>query len=85
MGGAEAVLRFLWAAIKNAPSSWYNRMVSNAAGRMAAQVQQAVSEGNAAYEVVVRGGVPTDGTRAGPRSAPPPGIWATPSRRRAVR
>ena len=56
---------FLWAAIKNAPSSWYNRMVSNAAGRMAAQVQQAVfSEGNAAYEVVVRGRS-ADGRHAG--------------------
>lgn len=47
---------FLWAAMKNAPSAWYNKVVGNAAGRMAAQVQQAVfSEGNAAYEVVVRG------------------------------
>ena len=59
LGGWAALTMFfgfLWAAIKNAPSAWYNKVVSNAAGRMAAQVQQAVfSEGNAAYEVVVRG------------------------------
>ncbi|MEP9395101.1 MULTISPECIES: hypothetical protein [Gordonia] len=47
---------FLWASLRLAPSSWYNKIAGGVASRVAIGVQQAVfTQAPAAYEVVVRG------------------------------
>lgn len=49
---------FLWAAIKNAPSAWYQRMVDGVSTGIAAGVNRAVFGQNSAFEVVVNGRTP---------------------------
>lgn len=55
---------FLWAAIKNAPSAWYQRVVDSVSTGIAAGVNRAVFGQNSAYEVVVNQRTPR-GDRAG--------------------
>ena len=54
---------FLWAAIKNAPSAWYNKVVDSISSGVAASVNRAVFGDNSAYEVVVNNRTAT-GARA---------------------
>lgn len=46
---------FLWAAIKNAPAAWYQRMVDSVSTGIASTVNKAVFGSDSAYEVVVNG------------------------------
>lgn len=55
---------FLGAAIKNAPTAWYQRMVDSVSSGIAAGVNRAVFGQNSAFEVVVNGRTPR-GDRAG--------------------
>lgn len=48
-------LGFFWAAVKNAPSAWYQRVVDGVSTGIAAGVNRAVFGQNSAFEVVVNG------------------------------
>lgn len=46
---------FMWAAIKNAPTAWYQRVVEGVSTSIAASVNRAVFGSDSEYEVVVNG------------------------------
>jgi hypothetical protein len=46
---------FMWAALKNAPSAWYNAMVDSVSKGIASTVNKTVFGSGSAYEVVVNG------------------------------